>query len=706
MTRRPLGARVGARHPASARRALLAAVGLLGVGLPLAATPARARQETDPTAPDRLTIIEQTPWVAPDGTFVLTLGIADRTSDETVTASVRDRVLNRTRFLGTLQGEGLRSELLSANATIDGQRATVTMAGDDLPREGVYPVIVDLVDGDGEVVDRLVTHLVRLDDPDPEAFPLGVAVVIPVHARPAHTSPGEIDVAAFDPLAVTVDALAAHPALPITVVPTPETVDGLAATNGARAAELNRAIQGSQTIAGTWVRIDPGSWARAGLSTGAQERAGAAALVAALGGPGDSSTWIAPAGVTRASVAAAASDLGAESVVVDDRDLEPLDAGDFPITLTRPFRLAVDDDSDTVEALAADGTLAAHQDETDDPVLAAHHTLADLAVLALDDPAERRVAVLRLDTDAASDADYVAALLTGLEPPAAPATATAPTTTTPTTSVDPAATTTTTAPPPPPAAPAPLVVAETLDSAFATVDPAGANGGADPDDPLVRSLLDIGPAPSIGSLPAQLRDADAYLLSYRTVFGPADPVAESVEVVVLTAGSGDLAAEERRAMLASGDATLGRELSGITGPPNQRVTLTDRTGVVQLVFGNATGRPADVTLRVRSDRIELPDHPDGVVPVHLADATTRVDLRVRARTSGDAPLDLLLTSPDGRIELGQSRVTVRTTAVSGVGLVLMGTAAGFLVLWWSRTIVRERRARRHRPAHARNAVAE
>ncbi len=283
MTRRPLGARVGARHPASARRALLAAIALVAVGLVLAATPARARQESDPTAPDRLTIVEQTPWVAPDGTFVLTLGIADRTGDETVTASVKDRVLNRTRFLATLRGEGLRSERLSAEATIDGQRATVTIAGDDLPREGVYPVIVDLLDGDGEVVDRLVTHLLRLDDPDPGAYPLGVALVVPVHARPAHTSPEEIDVAAFDPLAVTVDALAAHPGLPITVVPTPETVDGLAATNGARAAELSRAIQGSQTIAGPWVRIDPGSWARAGLSTGVQERAGEAALVAAFG---------------------------------------------------------------------------------------------------------------------------------------------------------------------------------------------------------------------------------------------------------------------------------------------------------------------------------------------------------------------------------------------------------------------------------------
>ncbi len=401
--------------------------------------------------------------------------------------------------------------------------------------------------------------------------------------------------------------------------------------------------------------------------------------------------------MTRASVAAATTDLGADAVIVDDRDLEPLDTGDFPITLTRPFRLAIDDDGDTVEALAADGTLAIHQEETDDPVLAAHHTLADLAVLALDDPAEQRVAVLRLDTDAASDADYLAALLNGLEPPVAPPATTATTTTT--TPADPAATTTTTAPPPPPTAPAPLVVAETLDSAFATVDPAGADGGADPEDPLVRSLLDLGPAPSIGTLPAQLREADADLLSYRTVFGPADPVAESVEVVVLTAASGDLAAEERRAMLASSRATLDRELSGITGPPNQRVTLTDRTGVVQLVFGNATGRPADVTLRVRSDRIELPDYPDGVVPVHLAEAddpprSPRPGPDLRRRPARPAPHQP--GRPHRARAVADHRADDRRVAASA--LLLMGDGGRLpRRSGGRRTIVRERRARRHPP---------
>jgi hypothetical protein len=105
-------------------------------------------------------------------------------------------------------------------------------------------------------------------------------------------------------------------------------------------------------------------------------------------------------------------------------------------------------------------------------------------------------------------------------------------------------------------------------------------------------------------------------------------------------------------------------------------------------------------LELRGDRLEFPDHPEGRMDLQLVEPTTRVDLDVRARSSGDAPLDLRLTSPDGRVELGRSRVTVRTTAVSGVGLVLLVTAALFLVVWWTRTILRERGSRR-RPRHAR-----
>jgi hypothetical protein len=51
-------------------------------------------------------------------------------------------------------------------------------------------------------------------------------------------------------------------------------------------------------------------------------------------------------------------------------------------------------------------------------------------------------------------------------------------------------------------------------------------------------------------------------------------------------------------------------------------------------------------------------------------------------------------SPDGERRLSTSRYTVRSTAVSGAGLVLSLGAGAFLVVWWARHWRRTRRSAR------------
>jgi hypothetical protein len=53
-----------------------------------------------------------------------------------------------------------------------------------------------------------------------------------------------------------------------------------------------------------------------------------------------------------------------------------------------------------------------------------------------------------------------------------------------------------------------------------------------------------------------------------------------------------------------------------------------------------------------------------------------------------------VTSPDGRLELVRSEVTIRSTAFSGVGVALSVGAGLFLLLWWGRHWRTVRRARR------------
>jgi hypothetical protein len=88
------------------------------------------------------------------------------------------------------------------------------------------------------------------------------------------------------------------------------------------------------------------------------------------------------------------------------------------------------------------------------------------------------------------------------------------------------------------------------------------------------------------------------------------------------------------------------------------------------------------------------------VEVTLAQETTRVPLNVRTRASGDSPLDITVSAPDGHVVIGRTRITVRSTAFSGVGIVLSVGAGTFLAVWWLRHAVTTRRERRRklRPA--------
>ena len=222
---------------------------------------------------------------------------------------------------------------------------------------------------------------------------------------------------------------------------------------------------------------------------------------------------------------------------------------------------------------------------------------------------------------------------------------------------------------------------------------------AGPEDPLVRRLLDGGEVSDVETLARILSAGRVDLASYRTIFGDGDVLADRAEALLDTMAADDVDDGTRDEALASITAHIDDQLARIEAPPLQRVTLTDREGLIQLVFSNDTGIPAEVLLVMRADRLVLPDAPDGTMHVRLEPDITRVELRVEARSSGDAPLDIRVTSPDGRLAVAETRVAVRTTAVSGVGVVLMVGALAFLAVWWTRTIIRERRGRRS-PRHA------
>ena len=65
----------------------------------------------------------------------------------------------------------------------------------------------------------------------------------------------------------------------------------------------------------------------------------------------------------------------------------------------------------------------------------------------------------------------------------------------------------------------------------------------------------------------------------------------------------------------------------------------------------------------------------------------RIPIPVEARTSGDAQLQVAVRSPDDArlLQLESARMLVRTTQLSGVGILLFVGAVVVLAVWWFRS---------------------
>ena len=133
-------------------------------------------------------------------------------------------------------------------------------------------------------------------------------------------------------------------------------------------------------------------------------------------------------------------------------------------------------------------------------------------------------------------------------------------------------------------------------------------------------------------------------------------------------------------------------LAGIDLGDDQPVTVTAHRTNLPLTVHNGGTRTLDVVVRLESTDLELEGQT--AVPLRLAPGD-RVDLNVPVEISraGDFRLRTRVTSPDGQLQLAERLVTVRSTAISGVGVVLSLGALVFLFVWWGRQVRRKRRQR-------------
>ncbi|MGH9154286.1 MAG: DUF6049 family protein [Acidimicrobiales bacterium] len=665
-------------HPRGPRRVLailvtlvLAGPALVSVVAPVAPAGAQA------TGASGLRLASQTAWVGPGEEYTLRLLVntTQPTTDVEVVVAVYRRVAHRSEFTQTLESRPRGVPLtvtppspLAELGTDAGGAVVVRLPVQDpaqpadrsrlrLNEQGVYPVRAELRGvGGGPPLATLLTHLIYTSAPGEGGFPLDVGLVLPVHAAPALQADGSrrLPEDASQRLGALARSLASPSGMAFTLRPTPETLAALEASTRAgdreTLAALARAAQGRQTAAATYVPVSLPALGDAGLNSEAvaQLDRGNEVVERILGTRPDVRTWVADDPIDVATVQRLRGQQ-VDRLVVPGADLEPVD---LDVTLAQPFEVAAPDVRSPA-VLAGDTGLATYFSPSDDPVLAAHHLLADLAVIYRDQPSRRRAVVAAPPRTWLAPAAFVETLLAGLES-------------------------------------SPVLRATTLDGIFDEVPPATTRGQV----ALVRRLV-----PLVASRPlpaAEIRATRATLRSFASMLKPDNPLDDDLEARLLTAQSVDLRPNQRAAYLGGLRAAVATQTALVEVPDKRSVTLTARRGEIPVTVLSRADYPVLLHLEVVSEKLDFPDGDSRTVEVVRRNTTELFS--VQARTSGTFPLRLRLTTPDGAMVLGTSRFTIRSTAASGVGVILSAGAGIFLLVWWARHLARGRRNRRLIPA--------
>jgi hypothetical protein len=649
VTRRPGSLRsVAAIVPA-------AFVVLSSIGTGAAAAPGQAAPSIE--------LVDQTTWVHSGERFQVELRYTGAPAGAALRLVVHDPVESRSEFRDTLDGDlgGTEQELpaepLPVSGSGSGTASTGFVVGGEgrgLQGRGVYPVEVQLVDAQGSRLGTpVVTYLIHLFEPDvtwPE--PLVVAVIVDVDGPPilqpdgtSEARPGTIDRARE-----RATLLAAAPDVPLTLAPQPETLDGLVDAGDTGEAAVAALVEGTgdrPVLARPYTDVDLEALQESGLTTEANEQveAGAATVGNRFRRQPVPGIWLS-APTLGTDAANETANLGIDRAVVPPSAIEDPSAQatgpvpDAPVTLG----------DGGPRAMVSDPDLAAHL-SGDRGVVDAQRFLAELASMWFERPAIPRAVVVRVPGDVELDPSTVARAINGLSEGQA-------------------------------------VQAATIDQVF-DVPP-------DPRGPAAVSLAPHEVTDDLGGIATPLRRARRGVSGVAGTVGTVD--GGSLTRSLLLATGTATPDEQRSAYVERVNAELGLLSGAVVLPEQFRITLTSRTSTIPVNITNNLDQPLLVRIEFDSGQLEFLD--GDVVNEELAPGVTRLDVRVRALTSGAFPMGIRVLSPDSSIELDSTTFDIRSTAVTGVGLVLSVGAGLFLAVWWARHWRSSRRSRHLVPAGA------
>ena len=674
MTRRTL-----TRFLTGFRAAFLLA--LLTALLTIGATCASAQTTTPtttPTAAPRLTLEGQSAWAPLDRAFALRLRAENVPAGSTLALTLHDRLQSRTAFDESVKGGNLgatrRLDRIPFDdlATDASGAKVVLLTTPGLSGGGVYPLEVDVRGPDDQPVAGFVTHEVVADvAPDGSLTvgrPLSVAWVWPLQAEPAYLPSGQPDptvVAELQSdgrLGRQATALAGTPGLPVTLVPSPETLDAWQALTAkvpslaAGVTALRAAAAHSQVLAGPFVPLDRPAIIASGLAgvLPDEQGRGVLSLEAFFGTQLDPSVAL-PGALDNGSLQLL-ENANVRRLVVQDSQLVPVTEKYTP---AHPYVLQAvpGDDATNATVAVGDSGLESFLTGDDPPALRAAHLLAGLALVAGEQPSIARGVTLvnpeRWDPDPA----FLAAMTTGLQGN-------------------------------------PLIAPRTVTDLLTQVPVAT----DDTEDTVVRQLAPYR-APAAPLTLAQYQAGQAQLTSVRNLVGVADPRSlaggRALASSVTSMWQNPVGRRKASALVAGISTSVQAYLQQIEIAPQSTVTLTSSTADIPITMKN--NGDSDITVRVtlESDRLLFPEGSQREV-VLAAGKNTTVRIPVETRSAGTSRATVTVTAAG--LPVGQPvQINVKSSFVSGVGLFLTIGAIVFLAVWWGWDI--HRRRKKGRAAH-------
>ena len=335
--------------------------------------------------------------------------------------------------------------------------------------------------------------------------------------------------------------------------------------------------------------------------------------------------------------------VGVDRLVVDPARLEPTKALGKESGTTRAFQ--VEGSGKSYRTLAVEPGITADLTAGDvSDAQAAHDAITEMQAIWFAAPTDV-TSGFALDIDDTIPADRVAALLTTLD------TGT------------------------PLVAPSPLSAA--LDRTSSYVDRTARRAR-----PLTRQLQKAVGTTNVAPLSSYLTQLRIRTAAYHSSMADT-PGLVPLDSMLLGSQDRSFGEPRQRALLDAASRRIDVDFAAIQAPARRSFTVTSRNTTLPVQFSNGLARVVTVDVRFTGTRLDIVGGNRRVL--ELQPGITRLNLPVIARTSGQFTIQVRVRTVDRQVLIASTEMRVRSSAFSGIGLLIGGGAILFLAVWWFRS---------------------